>query len=360
MGAQEQHDRRRGVALDPGQRGEALAGEPFGQQRQEVEHDRASGELVVGGVQEPFDGLGAEHAVELALQVGRRGGRASCWSMDRSGGGSRWSRRSLLVLRRSGTACTAGVRRVMRSVSSSTTLSNAAGSSARHGVGDRPVQPRPPDRHARGAGGEFFVGAVADGHDQVGGVEDVVGRGGAVRAPGRGVGGGRRRPRRDAPGARGGCPRRWPGPGCGRSTSRPPAASGPSCGCTRTPPAPPSGRRRSGVRRSRASRVERDVAAASVSFGAVPGHQPDLFQHAQVMGQQVRRHPEPGGQLARRRLTPGQGVDDREPSGIAERGMQRRPPRRPNSGFASVDIESMLIERSSEMSTSVRPGRLIS
>ena len=72
--------------------------------------------------------------------------------------------------------------------------------------------------------------------------------------------------------------------------------------------------------------VERDVAAAAVSFRPVPGQQPGVFEHAQVMGQQVRRHPEPGGQLARRCLTPGQGVDDREPSGIAERGMQRRPP----------------------------------
>ena len=124
-----------------------------------------------------------------------------------------------------------------------------------HGVGDRPVQPRPPDRPARGAGGEFFVGVVADGHDQVGGVEDVVGRGGAVRAPGRGVGGGRRRPRRDAPAVRVGCLRRWPGPGCGRSTSRRPAASGPSCGCTRTPPAAPPERHELGCRRSRTSRL---------------------------------------------------------------------------------------------------------
>ena len=52
---------------------------------------------------------------------------------------------------------------------------------AGHQAIGRPVQPRLPDRTTRGAGGEFFVGAVADGDDQVGGVEDVVdvaGRGG--------------------------------------------------------------------------------------------------------------------------------------------------------------------------------------
>ena len=52
---------------------EALAGEPFGQQRQEVGDGGAAGELVVGGVQEPFDGLGAEDAVELVAQPGRGG-----------------------------------------------------------------------------------------------------------------------------------------------------------------------------------------------------------------------------------------------------------------------------------------------
>ena len=75
VGAQEQHGGFAVVVLafDPGQRVEPLAGEPFGQQRQEVGHGRAAGELVVGRVQEPFDGLDAEHAVELALQSGRGG-----------------------------------------------------------------------------------------------------------------------------------------------------------------------------------------------------------------------------------------------------------------------------------------------
>ena len=106
------------------------------------------------------------------------------------------------------------------------------------------------------------------------------------------------------------------------------------------PLAPPG--RPAGLQEVEDVAVERDVAAAAVAFGPVPGQQPGLFEHAQVMGQQVRRHPEPGGQLSRRRLTPGQGVDDREPSGIAERGMQRRPPH--HIELASVDIESIFVE----------------
>ncbi len=70
MGAQEQHGGFAGVgfALDFGQGLQALAGEAFGQQRQEVHHGCASGELVVGGVQESFDGLDTEGAFELTLQ----------------------------------------------------------------------------------------------------------------------------------------------------------------------------------------------------------------------------------------------------------------------------------------------------
>ena len=36
-------------------------------------HGRSVGELVVAGLQEPFDGLGGEHAVELAAQPGGGG-----------------------------------------------------------------------------------------------------------------------------------------------------------------------------------------------------------------------------------------------------------------------------------------------
>ena len=58
------------LALDSGQGIKALAGEPLGQQRQEVRDGCAAGELVVGGVQEPFDRFDSEGAVEFALQTG--------------------------------------------------------------------------------------------------------------------------------------------------------------------------------------------------------------------------------------------------------------------------------------------------
>jgi hypothetical protein len=45
---------------------QALAGEPLGEQRQEVGNAGAAGKLVVGGVREPFDGLGAERRGELS------------------------------------------------------------------------------------------------------------------------------------------------------------------------------------------------------------------------------------------------------------------------------------------------------
>ena len=75
VGAQEQHGGL-GVgdlAFDPGQGGEALAGPAFGQQRQEVGNGGPAGELVVGGVQEPFDGLDAEVLAELVVQSRRCG-----------------------------------------------------------------------------------------------------------------------------------------------------------------------------------------------------------------------------------------------------------------------------------------------
>src|SRR3954453_13425374 len=107
----------------------------------------------------------------------------------------RWSRRSLLVLR------------VRHGVHGGGEAGDAVGELVDDGfepgrvkrggvvggdgVGDRPVHPGPENR---GAGGccEFFVGAVADGDDQVGEVEDVVhvarwrGREGEVAAAGDG------------------------------------------------------------------------------------------------------------------------------------------------------------------------------
>ncbi len=45
----------------------------FGQQREEVGDGGTSGELVVGRVQEPLDGLDAEVLAELGVQPGRGG-----------------------------------------------------------------------------------------------------------------------------------------------------------------------------------------------------------------------------------------------------------------------------------------------
>jgi hypothetical protein len=53
------------AALDLGQRGQALPGEAFGEQGQKVRDAAAHRELVVAGVQEPFDGFAAEDVGEL-------------------------------------------------------------------------------------------------------------------------------------------------------------------------------------------------------------------------------------------------------------------------------------------------------
>lgn len=75
MSAQEQDG---GFAVDDlafhaGQGVQALAGESLGQQRQEVGNGCPAGELVIGRVQEPFDGLHPEGVLELGPQPGRRG-----------------------------------------------------------------------------------------------------------------------------------------------------------------------------------------------------------------------------------------------------------------------------------------------
>ena len=69
--AEEQHDGQAvvGLALDLGEGLEALAGEPFGHEREEVVELGSVGELVVAGGQEQLDRLGTEDAVELPRQV---------------------------------------------------------------------------------------------------------------------------------------------------------------------------------------------------------------------------------------------------------------------------------------------------
>ena len=61
-----------------------------------------------------------------------------------------------------------------------------------------------------------------------------------------------------------------------------------------------------------------DVAAAPVRFGAAPGRQPGLFQRAQVVGEQIRRHPQLCLQLRRGEVPQGQQVNDAQPRRIGE------------------------------------------
>ena len=61
-----------------------------------------------------------------------------------------------------------------------------------------------------------------------------------------------------------------------------------------------------------------DIAAAPVGFGAVPGCQPGIFQRAQMVGQQIRRHPQLGLQLRRGEVPEGQQINDAQPRRIAE------------------------------------------
>jgi hypothetical protein len=74
--AEEQHDRRAvgADALDPGQGAQALAGEAFGHQRQEVGELGPVGELVVARLQVQLDRLGGKELAELGVQGG--GGQA--------------------------------------------------------------------------------------------------------------------------------------------------------------------------------------------------------------------------------------------------------------------------------------------
>ena len=70
--------------------------------------------------------------------------------------------------------------------------------------------------------------------------------------------------------------------------------------------------------------VEVDVAAAAVAAGAAAGDQPDLLEHVEVVGEQVRRDAGEPLQLDRGAVGAGQLVDDRQSGGIAERGVPLR------------------------------------
>ena len=233
------------------------------------------------------------------------------------------------VLRVGGRAppgATAGTRRAMRSVRSSTTRSNARLRRFEPGRGWTSAAGR--GRLERGAGcDEFLVGGVADGDDQV---VRVASRTSSTCRGRAGVSGRVASGRGDRAGmdrrARGGCPPRSPGRGWCRSTARRRAGSGPSCGCRRTPPGP----RRAAVvgrRTSRASGHEREVGAAAVGFGAVPGDQRRPLQHTHMVGEQVRRHRRAARCSSAGDASPEREcVDDRQPTRITQGGVHGSPP----------------------------------
>ena len=63
------------------------------------------------------------------------------------------------------------------------------------------------------------------------------------------------------------------------------------------------------------------VGAAAVAFRPAPGDDPGLFQHMQVVRQQVRRHSQHGGQLGGGRVPCQQRVGDLQPGRVGERGV---------------------------------------
>ena len=82
VGAQEQHGgfAVMGQPFDLGQGVQALPGEAFGQQRQEVGDGGVGGELLVEGVQEPFDRLGPTVPSKSRVNRVAAVSRATRWS----------------------------------------------------------------------------------------------------------------------------------------------------------------------------------------------------------------------------------------------------------------------------------------
>ena len=199
------------LALDPGQRVRRWRANRSASSGRKFEHDGAAGELVVGGVQEPFDGLGAERAVELGVAggwprcAGRAAGRWTGLAAVAGGHGDRsWS------LRSAGSACTAGVEAgdavgelvddgVERGRCRRGTGSGIDQCSA--GVWRRPVA------SSSWALSQTVTTRSAGSRTSC----DVAGRCGR-RGRGVAAGDGDRAGMHAC--VRGGCPRRWPGPGC--------------------------------------------------------------------------------------------------------------------------------------------------
>ncbi len=169
---------------------------------------------------------------------------------------------------------------------------------------------------------ECLVGSVADGNDEVGGLE--VGeraRFGVAKVdapPGGGFDGAGVNPV-SGPGA---------GAGGGRGVGLVPDGLGElrsGCVLGADENDPVGEDRRTEIQAGEGSRDETGVSAASIALGGHPFDDPELFERAEVMGEQVGVQVKHVGQLGRGAVGCGQLVDDRQPGGISERGVQPGP-----------------------------------
>ena len=199
--------------------------------------------------------------------------------------------------------------------SSVTVASNAAAARRGDRVGDRPVQPGR-------VGVELLVGAVADRHHERRTIRDVVEqlRVGVGEVEAGAAGGG------DGAGVD---PFGRVGAGAvGRLVGELRPQGGGQLGSGRVVGAheqrPPGGRSAGRAQAVEGVAVEVDVAAAAVTAGAAAGDQPDLLEHVEVVGEQVRRDAGEVLQLDRRAVRADELVDDGQTGGIAERGVPLR------------------------------------
>ena len=87
--------------------------------------------------------------------------------------------------------------------------------------------------------------------------------------------------------------------------------------------------------RVQCARHQPQVRAPPVTVGTAAGDKPCLFKHAQVMGEQVRRHRQHRRQLGRRGVPGAERVGDPQARGVGQRRMHRRPARQTGHIIAS-------------------------
>ncbi len=209
-----------------------------------------------------------------------------------------------------------GARRSTRRLSSARAASKLAGIAGRDRVGDGPV-------HRRGPA-EFLVGHVADGDDQVAVVPDLADVAGPQPGQRQAVApGGGDRAGIDPRGGVG--PGRYGRDGAGPAPQRRGQVRAGRVGGAHEQHPPRGAAGRGGQRVQRAG-DQLQVGAAAVALGPAPGDDPGLLQHVQVVGEQVGRHGQHGGQLGRRRVPGQQGVGDLQPRRVGQRRVHSRPP----------------------------------